>query len=114
MPRHTLSDLRRELRAPVRARISDDNLRRLAFDCSIRLCCVGPDRWEAMPVLITYTVAQTADGRIDRDHTRTEYTPLALASDRTARGVLRRLLESSPDAVRRAATAPTTTVPITV
>lgn len=101
--------LLRELRAKVADRRTEDDLCRLAWGCGIRVRCVGPDRWEAAPFVLTVTPAVNADGEIVRDRVVRDERFLALASDRTARSALRRLLDSSPNAcVRAALTGPIT------
>jgi len=104
-----LLPLIRELRARVADRVSDDALRRMAWDGGIRLTCRG-QAWDALAVTVAIQNFETADGRLVRP-SRQDETVLAMASDRTARAALRRLLDSAPDACCRAALTPTTTLP---
>jgi hypothetical protein len=93
-----LAEVRRELRRPVRER-NDAWLLDCALGCGIEVC-EHPRRVDAV-CLTRHSTFSAIDG-VRIDWSRAE----AMASDRTIRSAIKRLLSAHADAVRRCAYAP--------
>jgi hypothetical protein len=104
--------LKRELRQPVSER-NDDQLLRLAISAGIKIYfSPNGQRVDAMAVRTTDHVVYDRLGnlvRTDPRFGRHVNETLALASDRTLRAAIRRLLASNPSAAFAAASAPIST-----
>ena len=111
-----LKALRRELRTPVADR-DDGRLERLCIGCGILLLPVSPSVRYAQASACLWEKYTTVNPHGDIDRTRSGIRPsqtLAVSTDRTSRAAIRRLLESAPEAVLRAALSEIVTIPAQV